>query len=274
VLESWKKVENSVLSMAAVGLTVDAEASSDAAAACTTAAALLDALFPAVLAALRAGHDEVAAAAVPFLLSYVGRLKSMQKRAPDGVLPAGQAAHVPAILESLAACARFPDDSAAYEVVAACATERCVGPLPACWASLLLVACPADRCQPEQWLPASLSFPPLLCPTCTCLCRVAAEEEESAMADRRQDLFTLFRNAASLARPETYSFVDGRLSAALSGAAGAGAGAPWQDVELAVSLLYQLGEGAPEADIKPGSGVLAQLAAGIMQVSLASLPAS
>ena len=94
------------------------------------------------------------------------------------------------------------------------------------------------------------------------------------MADRRQDLFTLFRNAASLARPETYSFVGGRLSAALSGAAGAGAGAPWQDVELAVSLLYQLGEGAPEADVKPGSGVLAQLAAGIMQVSLASLPAS
>ena len=41
-----------------------------------------------------------------------------------------------------------------------------------------------------------------------------------------------------------------------------------------MSLLYQLGEGAPEADVKPGSGVLAQLAAGIMQVSLASLPAS
>jgi exportin-T len=87
------------------------------------------------------------------------------------------------------------------------------------------------------------------------------------MADRRQDLFTLFRNAASLARPETYTFVGSRLSAALSGAAGAGAGAPWQDVELAVSLLYQLGEGAPDADVKPGSGVLAQLAAAIMQVS-------
>lgn len=42
--------------------------------------------------------------------------------------------------------------------------------------------------------------------------------------------------------------------------------APWQDVEVAVSLLYQLGETAPEADMKPGSGVLAQLAAGVMQV--------
>ncbi|KAL4444906.1 hypothetical protein ABPG77_003956 [Micractinium sp. CCAP 211/92] len=234
VLEAWKKVENSVLSMAAVGLEVDAEASSEASAACATAGQLMDALFPAVLAALRAGHDEVAAAVVPFLLSYVARLRALQKRGgAEGALPPGQAAHVPAILESLAACARFPDDSAAYEVAASSATER-----------------------------------------------VAAEEEESAMADRRQDLFTLFRNAANLARPESYRFVGGLLSAALSrgqagggggsaaAAAGGGGGAAWQDVEVAVSLLYQLGETAPEADMKPGSGVLAQLAAGVMQAEV------
>lgn len=89
-------------------------------------------------------------------------------------------------------------------------------------------------------------------------CSVAAEEEEAAMAERRQDLFTLFRNTASLARPAAYSFVGGRLGAAVGG------GAAWQDVEVAVSLLYQLGEGAPEGDTKPGTGVLAQLAAGIM----------
>lgn len=125
VLEAWKKVENSVLSMAAVGLEVDAEAASEAGAACATAGQLMDALFPAVLAALRAGNDEVAAAVVPFLLSYVARLKALQKRGgAHGALPPGQAAHVPAILESLAACARFPDDSAAYEVAASSATER------------------------------------------------------------------------------------------------------------------------------------------------------
>ncbi|KAI7842372.1 hypothetical protein COHA_004011 [Chlorella ohadii] len=216
VLEAWKKVENSVLSMAAVGLEVDAEASADAASACAGASALLDALFPAVLAALRAGQDEVAAAVVPFLLAYIARLRALQKRAPgggSGSLPEGspEAAHLPAILESIAACARFPDDTAAYEVVASSADER-----------------------------------------------VAAEEEEAAMAERRQDLFTLFRNTASLARSGAYSFVGGRLSAAVGG------GAAWQDVEVAVSLLYQLGEGAPEADTKPGTGVLAQLAAGIM----------
>ena len=90
------------------------------------------------------------------------------------------------------------------------------------------------------------------------------------MADRRQDLFTLFRNTAALARPQGYAFVGARLSAALSCAGGRGAAAgapPWQDVEVAVSLLYQLGEAAPETDMRPGSGVLAQLAAGVMQAS-------
>ena len=35
-----------------------------------------------------------------------------------------------------------------------------------------------------------------------------------------------------------------------------------QDAELAISLLYQLGEGAAEETLKPGSGALGQLATG------------
>lgn len=35
-----------------------------------------------------------------------------------------------------------------------------------------------------------------------------------------------------------------------------------QEVEVAVTLLYQLGEGAPEETLKPGSGALGQMAAG------------
>lgn len=35
-----------------------------------------------------------------------------------------------------------------------------------------------------------------------------------------------------------------------------------QDAELALSLLYQLGEGAAEETLKPGSGALGQLATG------------
>ena len=35
-----------------------------------------------------------------------------------------------------------------------------------------------------------------------------------------------------------------------------------QDTELAITLLYQLGEGAVEETLKPGSGALGQLAIG------------
>ena len=40
VLEAWKKVENSVVSLVAVGLAVDEEASAEASAACTAAGEL------------------------------------------------------------------------------------------------------------------------------------------------------------------------------------------------------------------------------------------
>lgn len=179
VLEAWKKVENSVLSMAAVGLAVDAEAAADAQSACATASALLDALFPAVLAALRAGHDEVAAAVVPFLLSFVGRLRALQKRAgPDGVLPPGQAAHVPAILEALAACARFPQDSAAYEVAAASATERWVEPGGsqgcACRQGSRCVVRACRRLPVAAWLPSARLHAPHRCLASPCHLPAAA----------------------------------------------------------------------------------------------------
>ncbi len=56
-----------VVSLAAVGLAVDAGATSEAAAACGTAVGLLDELFPAVLAALRHDDDAAAMTVVPFL---------------------------------------------------------------------------------------------------------------------------------------------------------------------------------------------------------------
>lgn len=164
----------------------------------------------------------------------------LQKRM-SGTLPADQAQHVPAILGALAACARFSDDSAAYEAEAASATERWVAGARAAqrcarrstaqrsvfWASWLgLERCAKAGCLGGEnwclkWLAwvgdqAHLSIPnekmraPLFgsCHTfshplfnrslCPELCRVAAAEEESAVSDRRQDLFTLFKNTAKL----------------------------------------------------------------------------
>jgi len=46
-LEAWKKVENSIVSFTAVGISIDSEAATEASAACATAQALIVSLFPA-----------------------------------------------------------------------------------------------------------------------------------------------------------------------------------------------------------------------------------
>jgi len=45
-----------------------------------------------------------------------------------------------------------------------------------------------------------------------------------------------------------------------------------QDAELAITLLYELGEGASEDAMKPGTGALAQLAQGEAQHILRTYP--
>lgn len=102
---------------------------------------------------------------------------------------------------------------------------------------------------------------------------LAAREEQWEVEERRKELLVLLKNAAKLAFPEALNFVASRLQAALSGASGgnstssnsskaagtAAAGGSFQDTEVAVTLLYELGEGAPEEALKPGTGGLAQL---------------
>ncbi|KFM22934.1 Exportin-T [Auxenochlorella protothecoides] len=115
ILEAVKKIENAVLSMAAVGLAVDDEAGREAEASARGACALLDALFPALLRALGGGGEEVVAAVLPFLLSYVGwrraayllcrltkALRGPLRGAAQGVL-AALAPHLAAIAASPAA---------------------------------------------------------------------------------------------------------------------------------------------------------------------------
>lgn len=82
---------------------------------------------------------------------------------------------------------------------------------------------------------------------------------QAAVSERRQELFVLFRAAARVAPAEAHAAVGARLQAAL-GSPGASA----QEVEVAVTLLYQLGEGAPDEALRPGSGALGQMAAGLM----------
>lgn len=77
--------------------------------------------------------------------------------------------HMPNMLESIATCARFPQESSNYAL------------------------CPEDPTE-----------------------AVAAEEETAAVLEKRQDLFTLFKNTAKLVPEQVYAFVRQKLQAALS----------------------------------------------------------
>ena len=80
VLDSWKKVENAVVSISSVGLSVDGEAANEAQAAVSAAQSLIAEMFPAVLAVARNGDEDVRLSVVPFLQAYINKLKTTQKR--------------------------------------------------------------------------------------------------------------------------------------------------------------------------------------------------
>lgn len=78
-------MENTVVSLAAVGLSVDGEAASDAHAAVAAAQSLLQQLLPAVLGCVTVEDEDVRLAAVPCLQAYANKLRSTLKRL--GTLP-------------------------------------------------------------------------------------------------------------------------------------------------------------------------------------------
>jgi exportin-T len=130
----------------------------------------------------------------------------------------------------------------------------------------------------------------------------AAREEQFDVEEQRKELLTLFKNTAKLAFPEALQFAAAKLQGVLasagsstaaaaaasglanglgsaaggskSGAAGSSSSGrgKFQETELAVTLVYELGEGAPEEALKPGSGGLAQLVMLLLDQA-AALPA-
>ncbi|GIL47531.1 hypothetical protein Vafri_4333, partial [Volvox africanus] len=212
IMDSLKRVENSVISISAVGFAVSDDAASEASRASETAARMLSQLFPAVLAAFKSSCDDVALPLLPFMVAYVARLKGLAKRG-SGLSPE-TLAEVRAIVEGIAVAAKFPTPGASYG-----------GALPS---------------QPTEL--------------------VAAQEELEAVNVKRRELFTLLRNIAKTCFSEVLGFVGAVLGAVLSRP-----DAAWQDVEVAVSLLYELGEGAPEDAFKPDTGGLATLALALVQ---------
>ncbi|KAK3288404.1 hypothetical protein CYMTET_4114 [Cymbomonas tetramitiformis] len=82
--------------------------------------------------------------------------------------------------------------------------------------------------------------------------QVAEQEEE--VREFRADLFTTFRNISKFAPNECHKLVGVMLSQAVV----APEDAPFQDMEVALALLYEMGEGSEEVT-KPAAGALGEL---------------
>ncbi|GAX84343.1 hypothetical protein CEUSTIGMA_g11765.t1 [Chlamydomonas eustigma] len=223
ILDSLKRLENGVISLAAIGLSVDDEAAVEVKGGSELGSRQLAALFPVILTAFKSGVEEVALPLMPFMHAYTARLKVQQKRSQG--LPAEATMHIHAILEGLAMTSRYPVDSA---------------------------------CEHGGVLP--VSGPELS----------AAREEQAEVEEKRRDLFSLFKNISKIAFAESVAFVTAQLQKATSPPALGRPEVTFQEAEMAVVLLYELGEGAPEEALKSDSGALGQLAVALMQANLPS----
>ncbi|CAD7697822.1 unnamed protein product [Ostreobium quekettii] len=92
----------------------------------------------------------------------------------------------------------------------------------------------------------------------------AIKEEQEAVEDRRRDLLTLFKNIARVMMSPTVQFVDSRLGATLCNPE-----STFQDVELVLTLLHELGEAASDEVAKQGCGALGPL---VLKVVRSTVP--
>ncbi|XP_008670571.1 exportin-T isoform X2 [Zea mays] len=80
------------------------------------------------------------------------------------------------------------------------------------------------------------------------------KEEEDLMAEQRKDLIVLFRSICRVAPAAAQLFISGLIVTALSSAE-----ASVEDVEVALTLFFRLGEAVGEEEIRTGAGLIGQL---------------
>lgn len=184
-LEASKRVDNSLVGIAAVGLDVDACAAAEARSLVAAADAALTALFPVAVSIMGHLDGQVASVSLPFLLNYVARVRAQQKR---GMGPGPQQRDMVAgLIASVPAAACYPIDST-------------IGPGP-----------PATHAD-----------------------AVACEEEAAAVAERRQDMMTLFKNCCKVLPTHGVEFVTHLIDTVTH----PGPSITWQETEMAIALLY------------------------------------
>mmetsp|Transcript_31323 Transcript_31323/g.98135 ORF Transcript_31323/g.98135 Transcript_31323/m.98135 type:complete len:797 (-) Transcript_31323:591-2981(-) len=180
-----------------------------------SAAELLRASMPLLLAALASDELEVSSSTMPFLHTYLGRLR---KLLPAASAIAQHEAHLQQLLVQLARRSVHPDGAAGL---------------------------PSEE----------------------------PDDDETSFADYRREVSTLFRSAARVHPSLACAFVKSTLQSVLGGSdAERTDGVHWSHVEVALWLLYLLGEGLPEATTREKGGPFGELMLALLSSSAASHP--
>lgn len=283
VMDALKRIENVVISFTTLGLGVNDDAGREAGMAAASANQLLESLTRAALNAFSSGIETISMPLLSFINSYVARLRALVKRGEQ--LPASAQLHLQAIFGGVAAAARYPNNGANED-------EDYPELSSSNGTSSSSLAANSGLASSNGSSAARMSDAGYQ----------AAREEQFDVEEQRKELLTLFKNTAKLAFPEALQFAAAKLQGVLAsaGSSTAAAAAPsglanglgsaaggsksgaagssssgqgkFQETELAVTLVYELGEGAPEEALKPGSGGLAQLVMLLLDQA-AALPA-
>ncbi|EOD17521.1 hypothetical protein EMIHUDRAFT_458979 [Emiliania huxleyi CCMP1516] len=198
------------------------------------AADLLRASMPLLLAALASDGLEVSSSTMPFLHAYLGRLR---KLLPAASAIAQHEAHLQQLLVQLA---RRSD------------TYRSVG-------HVSLGRTRAAGLPSEEPGHGEAGRDP--------------DDDETSFADYRREVSTLFRSAARVHPSLACAFVKSTLQSVLGASdAERPEGVQWSHVEVALWLLYLLGEGLPEATTREKGGPFGELMLALLSSSAASHP--
>mmetsp|Transcript_24876 Transcript_24876/g.73923 ORF Transcript_24876/g.73923 Transcript_24876/m.73923 type:complete len:1024 (+) Transcript_24876:116-3187(+) len=99
------------------------------------------------------------------------------------------------------------------------------------------------------------------------------DDDETSFADYRREVSTLFRSAARVHPSLACAFVKSTLQSVLGASdAERPEGVQWSHVEVALWLLYLLGEGLPEATTREKGGPFGELMLALLSSSAASHP--
>lgn len=242
LLDCWKRAENGVLSLQAVGLTVTEAAMVEAQGLVELSLHLLSPVIPTAVRALGGEGEGVQSHAAEALQDYVAKLRRL---GAESLGPA-QCRHLVMMLQRIALKAQYP-----------AAVDQDIDPEGAGSPSPSLLTSPREADD-----------------------LVAEDGPLASFAERRHELFTLFKSVAKLIPGDTVAFVGGLLEAALApaptmtspGPAGSAARTlSWREVEVAISLVYQLGENLTDDAIRNATlGPLEGMARALVQVRRAS----